>query len=89
MYAQLPFDDPKTILKLGTHLFGRIKNEKQQAVLRAYLAQKQIRRNMLHREKHTRLCGTNAEVTIRAKLVRHFIISTIKVHFNRKDSRLC
>lgn len=40
MYALLPFDDPKAILKLGTQLFSRIKNEKQQAVLRAYLAQK-------------------------------------------------
>ncbi len=38
MYAQLPFDDPKTIRKLGTHLFSRIKDEKEQAVLRAYLA---------------------------------------------------
>lgn len=40
MYAQLPFDDPETIRKLGTHLFSRIKGEKEQAVLRAYLAQK-------------------------------------------------
>lgn len=40
MYAQLPFDDPETIRKLGTHLFSRIKGEKEQAVLRADLAQK-------------------------------------------------
>ncbi len=48
-----------------------------------------MKNNSLHREKQTRLCGTNAEVTIRAKLVRHFIISTITVHFNRKDAKLC
>jgi hypothetical protein len=39
MHAQLPFDDPKTIRHLGTKLFSRIKSEKEQAVIRAFLAQ--------------------------------------------------
>jgi len=29
MYAALPFDDPKTITKLGERLFSRIKDEKE------------------------------------------------------------
>lgn len=37
MYAKLPFDRPETIHKLGTRLFTRIKDEKEQAVLRAFL----------------------------------------------------
>jgi hypothetical protein len=39
MYAQLPFDDPKTIRHLGTKLFSRIQNEKEQTVIRTFLAQ--------------------------------------------------
>jgi hypothetical protein len=40
MYAALPFDKPETIQKLGTKLFTRIHDEKQRAVIRAWLAQK-------------------------------------------------
>jgi hypothetical protein len=39
MYQQLPFDRPETIHLLGTALFTRIRNEDEQALLRAYLAQ--------------------------------------------------
>lgn len=39
MYAQLPFDKPQTIRKLGTQLFTRIKDEKAQALIRRFLAQ--------------------------------------------------
>ncbi len=39
MYAQLPFDKPETIRKLGTQLFSRIKDEKEQALLRNFFAQ--------------------------------------------------
>lgn len=39
MYAQLPFDKPQTIRKLGTKLFTRIKDEKAQALIRRFLAQ--------------------------------------------------
>jgi hypothetical protein len=39
MYAQLPFDDPKTIRRLGVKLFTRIHDGKEQAVIRAFLAQ--------------------------------------------------
>jgi hypothetical protein len=39
VYAQLPFDDPKTIRHLGTKLFTRIRDEKEQAAIRAFLAQ--------------------------------------------------
>lgn len=39
MYAQLPFDKPETIRKLGTQLFSRIKDEKEQALLRKFFAQ--------------------------------------------------
>ncbi len=39
MYAQLPFDDPKTIRRLGTKLFSRIQSEKEQTVIRTFLAQ--------------------------------------------------
>jgi hypothetical protein len=38
MYAKLPFDDPKTIRMLGTKLFSRIKDEKEQALIRKFLA---------------------------------------------------
>ena len=37
MYAKLPFDRPETIQKLGPKLFTRIKDEKQQKVIRAFL----------------------------------------------------
>ena len=38
MYERLPFDKPETITKLGTKLFTRIKREKEQQVIRAFLA---------------------------------------------------
>ncbi|HEV7240216.1 MAG TPA: hypothetical protein VGQ36_13335 [Thermoanaerobaculia bacterium] len=40
MHAKLPFDKPETIHKLGTKLFTRIKKDDEQAVLRAFLAQR-------------------------------------------------
>lgn len=39
MYERLPFDRPETIQKLGTKLFTRIKDEKEQRVIREFLAQ--------------------------------------------------
>ncbi len=48
VYAQLPFDDPKTIRKLGAQLFSRIKDEKEQTLLRAFLAQTADSTQMLH-----------------------------------------
>ncbi|MBV8857395.1 MAG: hypothetical protein JOZ02_10725 [Acidobacteria bacterium] len=39
MYARLPFDRPETIAKLGTKLFTRIKDEKEQQLLRDFLTQ--------------------------------------------------
>ena len=39
MYAKRPFDRPATIVALGEKLFTRIKDEKQRAVIRAYLAE--------------------------------------------------
>jgi hypothetical protein len=39
VYAQLPFDDPKTMHHLGAKLFTRIRDEKEQAVIRTFLAQ--------------------------------------------------
>jgi hypothetical protein len=39
VYAQLPFDDLQTIRHLGTKLFTRIRDEKEQAAIRAFLAQ--------------------------------------------------
>src|SRR6185295_10034878 len=39
MYARMPFDRPQTIRSLGTKMFTRIKDEREQAVLRAFLAQ--------------------------------------------------
>jgi len=41
MYAQLPFDDPQTIRRLGAKLFSRIQEENEQAIIRAFLAQAQ------------------------------------------------
>ena len=40
MHAKLPFDQPETVHKLGTKLFTRIKKEDEQAVIRAFLAQR-------------------------------------------------
>ena len=39
MYEKLPFDRPETIRALGTKLFTRIKDEKDQATIRAFLEQ--------------------------------------------------
>ena len=39
LYDRLPFDKPETITKLGTKLFTRIKDEKEQRVIREFLAQ--------------------------------------------------
>jgi len=38
MYEKRPFDKPATIVALGEKLFTRIKDEKQRAVIRAFLA---------------------------------------------------
>jgi len=40
MYAKMPFDRPQTIHTLGEKMFTRIKDPKEQAILRAFLAQK-------------------------------------------------
>ena len=40
MYEKLPFDRPETVVRLGTKLFTRIKDEKQRAVIREFLAQR-------------------------------------------------
>ena len=39
MYERLPFDRPETIEKLGTKLFTRIKDEKEQRLIREFLEQ--------------------------------------------------
>ena len=39
MYERLPFDRPQTIETLGTKLFTRIKDEKEQSLLRDFLTQ--------------------------------------------------
>ena len=39
MYARLPFDRPETIKSLGTKLFTRIKGEKEQQLIKEFLAQ--------------------------------------------------
>jgi hypothetical protein len=39
VYYKLPFDKPDTITKLGTKLFTRIKDEKEQRLIREFLAQ--------------------------------------------------
>ncbi len=41
MYERLPFDRPQTIVKLGTKLFTRIKDEKQRELIRKFLAEQQ------------------------------------------------
>jgi len=38
VYDKLPFDKPETISKLGTRLFTRIKDEKEQRMIREFLA---------------------------------------------------
>lgn len=39
VYDRLPFDKPETIIKLGTKLFTRIKDEKEQQKIREFLDQ--------------------------------------------------
>ena len=39
MYEKRPFDKPATIVALGEKLFTRLKDEKQRAVIRAFLAE--------------------------------------------------
>jgi hypothetical protein len=39
VYDKMPFDKPETITRLGTKLFTRIKDEKQQRLIREFLAQ--------------------------------------------------
>jgi hypothetical protein len=39
MYARLPFDRPETIKTLGTKLFTRLKDEKEQDLIRRFLTQ--------------------------------------------------
>ncbi len=39
VYGRYPFDRPDTVHRLGERLFTRIKDEKDQAILRAFLAQ--------------------------------------------------
>lgn len=39
MYKRLPFDRPETIKTLGTKLFTRIKDDKEQRLIRDSLAQ--------------------------------------------------
>jgi hypothetical protein len=38
VYEQMPFDKPETISRLGTKLFTRIKDEKEQRLIREFLA---------------------------------------------------
>jgi hypothetical protein len=38
MHAKLPFDDEKTVRKLGEKLFTRIRAEEDRAILRAFFA---------------------------------------------------
>ncbi|MTI22735.1 hypothetical protein E1176_17010 [Fulvivirga sp. RKSG066] len=40
MYEKLPFDTAATVHKLGEELFTRIKDEKEQALIKAFIAQK-------------------------------------------------
>ena len=39
VYDRMPFDRPETITRLGTKLFTRIKDEKEQRLIREFLAQ--------------------------------------------------
>jgi hypothetical protein len=43
MYAKRPFDKPATIVALGERLFTRIKDEKDRALIRAFLAEQKHR----------------------------------------------
>ena len=38
VYDKLPFDQPETITRLGTKLFTRIKDEKEQRLIREFIA---------------------------------------------------
>ena len=40
VYEKLPFDKPETIMKLGTKLFTRIKDDKEQSLIREFLGQR-------------------------------------------------
>src|SRR5262245_20786078 len=39
VYDKMPFDKPETITRLGTKLFTRIKDEKEQRLIREFLEQ--------------------------------------------------
>jgi len=39
VYDKMPFDKPETITRLGTKLFTRIKDEKEQRLIREFVAQ--------------------------------------------------
>ena len=39
VYDKMPFDKPATITRLGTKLFTRIKDEKEQKLIREFLAE--------------------------------------------------
>lgn len=39
VYDRMPFDKPATITRLGTKLFTRIKDEKEQKIIREFLAE--------------------------------------------------
>ncbi|HEX9459040.1 MAG TPA: hypothetical protein VGA84_07840 [Thermoanaerobaculia bacterium] len=41
MYAKRPFDKASTIVALGEKLFTRIKDEKERALIRAFLAEQE------------------------------------------------
>ena len=44
VYDKLPFDKPETVVRLGTKLFTRIKDEQQRAVIRQFLASRPLQR---------------------------------------------
>ena|SRR2546421_5502517 len=39
VYAKMPFDKPETITRLGTKLFTRIKDEKEQKLIQEFIGQ--------------------------------------------------
>jgi hypothetical protein len=41
MYARLPFDKPQTIVRLGTKLFTRIRDEKTRSLITQFLTQEE------------------------------------------------
>jgi len=43
MYQRLPFDRAQTITTLGTKLFTRIKDEKEQRLIREFLEQEKVK----------------------------------------------